>query len=130
MARISSTPCRVPSSPGRPCNMLRATSGSTVVSTVAMSRPTSMRVTLCPRRRARITAAVGAARRMLCHSDPLDLPLEIDAGMLLDAPAHRLAQRFDVGGGGAAEIDQKIAVHRRYLRVAHLQAAAARRVDE
>src|SRR5215471_21800677 len=77
-----------------------------------------------------IAAAAGAARRMLCHSDPLDLPLEIDAGMLLDAPAHRLSQRFDVGGAGAAEIDEKIAVHLRHLRVAHLQAAAARRVDE
>ena len=43
MPRISSTPCSVPSSPGRPCSTLRATSGLTVVSTVAMSRPTSMR---------------------------------------------------------------------------------------
>jgi hypothetical protein len=56
----------------------------------------------------------------LYHSDPLDLPFEIDAGMLLDAPAHRLAQRFDIGGGGAAEIDEKISVHLRHLRVAHL----------
>src|SRR6516225_7373367 len=50
IARISSTPCSVPSSPGRPCSMLRATSGLTVVSTAAMSRPTSMRVTRWPRR--------------------------------------------------------------------------------
>src|SRR6266550_442593 len=77
-----------------------------------------------------LAAAAGPAWRLLCHSDPLDLPLEIDAGMLLDAPAHRLAQRFDISGGGAAEIDEKIAVHLRHLRVAHLQAAAARRVDE
>src|SRR5262249_13570186 len=34
------------------------------------------------------------------------------------------------GGGGAAEIDQKIAVHLRHLRIADFQAAAAGGIDE
>ena len=46
------------------------------------------------------------------------------------APAHRLAQRLDVGGGGAAEIDEKIAVHLRDLGGPVLQAAAAGGIDE
>src|SRR5215467_8566980 len=142
IARISSTPCSVPSSPGRPCSMLRATSGLTVVSTTAMSRPTSMRVTRWPRRASasaqalperndisrsadqppirtatcllilrprrdadslvppnRIEIGVGVercdpalarrstvnvvagAKQTLRHSDPLDLPLELHAGI-------------------------------------------------
>ena len=46
------------------------------------------------------------------------------------APAHRLAQRLDIGGGGAAEIDQEIAVHLRDLRGPVFQATAAGGVDE
>src|SRR6266849_3446757 len=153
MARISSTPCSVPSSPGRPCSMLRATSGLTVVSTAAMSRPTSMRVTRWPRResasaqalperneisrsadqppirtatcllmlvgptadspRASIESRMGGTSRvrLFCRSDPLDLPFKLDVGILFDALAHGLAQIFELGGGGAAQIDEKIAVH-------------------
>ena len=36
----------VPSSPGQPCSMLSATSGLSSVRTLAMSRPTSMRVSV------------------------------------------------------------------------------------
>src|SRR5215467_13724237 len=50
MPRISSTPCNVPSSPGRPCRTLKAMSGLSVRSAVATSRPTSTRVTRCPLR--------------------------------------------------------------------------------
>src|SRR4029453_4476513 len=70
------------------------------------------------------------AKRVLCHPDPLDLPLKLDAGMLFAPPTHRLAQRLDVAGAGAAEIDQKIAVHLRHLRIADLQPAAAGSIDE
>src|SRR6478736_8515986 len=66
----------------------------------------------------------------LSRSDPLDLPFELDAGILAYAPAHRLAQRLDVGGGGAAEIDEKIAVHLRDLGGPVFQAAAAGGIDE
>ncbi len=48
----------------------------------------------------------------------------------MHARAHRLAQRLDVGGGGAAEIDQEVAVQLRHLRVADLEAAAAGGVDQ
>src|SRR5215468_9154312 len=184
IARISSTPCSVPSSPGRPCSMLRATSGLTVVSTAAMSRPTSMRVTRWPRRASASAQALperndisrsadqppirtatcllilrptcdadplallnrtgyrrpassvairraGRARRStLRRSDPHDLPLELHAGIFFDASTHRLAQRLDVGGGGTAEIDQKIAVHLRHLRAPDFEAAAAGGIDE
>src|SRR5215472_14324709 len=182
MARISSTPCSVPSSPGRPFSMLRATSGLTVVSTAAMSRPTSMRVARWPRRasasaqalpecndisrsadqppirtatcllilrpicdadclyhsigsirragRARRVNIVTGAKQPLRHSDPHDLPLELHAGIIFDASTHRLAQRLDVGGGGTAKIDQKIAVHLRHLRAPDFEAAAAGGIDE
>ena len=63
-------------------------------------------------------------------ADPLDLPFELDAGLRLDARAHGLAQRLDVGGGGAAEIDQEIAVQLGDLRVADHEAAAAGGVDQ
>src|SRR5712691_11530435 len=62
--------------------------------------------------------------------DPLDLPFELDAGFLLDASSHRLAQGLDVGGAGAAEIDQEIAVHLRDLRATDLEPAAAGGIDE
>src|SRR6476620_12102843 len=66
----------------------------------------------------------------LRHSDPLELPFELDARRLLHAPAHRLAQSLDIRGGGAAEIDQEVAVHLRNLGVAVFQAAAAGGIDE
>src|SRR5262249_47691762 len=61
------------------------------------------------------------------HSDPdpLDLPFELDAGILLHALADGFAQALDVGGGGVAGVDQKIAVHLRDLRVTDDEAAAA-----
>src|SRR5262249_52017844 len=122
-ARISrARPTTLPSKPQRACSSSPARSADSLIT---LKEPRAV-----PGSRVPLAAAAGAAKRMLCHSDPLDLPLEIDAGMLLDAPAHRLAQRFDVGGAGAAEIDEQIAVHLRHRRVAHLQAAAARRVDE
>ena len=66
----------------------------------------------------------------LRHSDPLDLPFQLDARRLLHAPAHRLAQGLDIRGGGAAEIDQEVAVHLRNLGVAVFQAAAAGGINE
>src|SRR5437764_7411894 len=71
-----------------------------------------------------------SGRGLLRHSDPLDLPVQRDAGILLHALAHGLAQRLDVGGGGTAEVDQEIAVHLRHLGVAELEAPAAGGVDE
>src|SRR5262245_2997312 len=67
---------------------------------------------------------------MLCHSDALDLPFEIDAGVFFDPPTHRLAQDLDVGSGGTAEVDQTIAVHRRHLRIPTREAPAPRSIDE
>src|SRR5262249_39619753 len=43
---------------------------------------------------------------------------------------HRLAQDLDVGSGGTAEVDQKIAVHRRHLRIPNLKATAPGGIDE
>src|SRR5215469_1815809 len=60
-----------------------------------------------------------------CHSDPLDLPFQLDAGIFLHAPTHRLAQRLDVGRDGAAEVDQEVAVHFGNLRITDLEPAAA-----
>src|SRR5262249_27719783 len=65
-----------------------------------------------------------------CHSDPLDLPSQLDAGILLHALAPRLAQRLDVGGAGAAEVDQEVAVHFGHLRIADLESAAADGIDQ
>src|SRR3954466_9439156 len=77
-----------------------------------------------------MAAGSSAEYRRLRRADPLDLPFELDAGILAHAPAHRLAQRLDVGGGGAAEIDQKIAVHLRNLGGPVFQAAATGGIDE
>src|SRR5262245_15189922 len=88
---------------------------------------------------ARATSArrVGTARKRAPlptlrrrHPDPLDLPFELDAGILFHARPHRLAQGLDVGGGGAAEIDQEVAVHLRHLGAADREAAAAGGVDD
>src|SRR5215216_5960069 len=64
------------------------------------------------------------------NADPLDLPLELDAGGFAYPRAHGLAKRLDVGGAGAAAVDQKIAVQLRHLRVADDEAAAAGGVDQ
>src|SRR5438552_14512035 len=66
-----------------------------------------------------------ASGRSSGSADPLDLPIEIDARGLLHALTHGLAQRLDVGGSRAAEIDQKVAMHLGDLGVADLEAAAA-----
>src|SRR6187200_206697 len=58
-------------------------------------------------------------------ADALDFPVELDAGLFLHPPAHRFAQRLDVGRRGPAEIDQEVAVHFRHLGVADFQPAAA-----
>src|SRR5438093_1524356 len=79
MPRISSMPCSVPSSPGRPCSTLSATSGLTVPRTVAMSRPTSMRVTRYPSR----TSASAQA-----------LPERSDTSRAADQPPIRTATCF------------------------------------
>src|SRR5262249_19779505 len=63
-------------------------------------------------------------------SYPLDLPFELDAGTFTHASADGLTQPLDLGGGGAAQIDQEIAVHLRHLRVAQLETAAVGRVDQ
>src|SRR5580704_3251014 len=57
-------------------------------------------------------------------------PFQFDTGIFLDAGTHRLAERFDIGRGRVAEIDQEIAVHLRNLRFADAQSAAARGIDE
>src|SRR3546814_16154800 len=57
----------------------------------------------------------------VCSSDlphPLYLPLKLDAAVLLDAAAHFLPQRFDVGGRRLAEIQQEIEMFFRHLGVA------------
>src|SRR5580692_4927362 len=58
MARISSRPWIAPSSPGRPCSRLSATSGFAVLSASATSRSTSMRVTRKPCRSSASAQAV------------------------------------------------------------------------
>src|SRR5882672_11067929 len=67
---------------------------------------------------------------LLCHADPLDLPFEIDAGILLHARPHRLAERLDIGRAGATLVDEEVAMQLRHLGGTHRQAAAARSVDE
>src|ERR1700738_1210170 len=158
MARTSRIPCRVPSSPGRPCKTLSATSGLTVASPAAISRPTSMRVTREPSResaspqvlpeRSDISRSAdqppirtatcllirsGPSRslaRFDCHADALDLPLEADARVLPHPHAYRLAQVLDVGCACAAEVNQKIAVQLRDLSITKPEPAASRGIDE
>src|SRR5262245_12388479 len=95
----------------------------------AVVRPPSPPPTMRMGSRANIKAA-NNARRLPYHTNPLDLPVEIDAGGLLHAGAHGLAQGLDIGGGGVAEVDQEVAVHLRDLGVADLDAAAAGGVDQ
>jgi hypothetical protein len=63
-------------------------------------------------------------------ADPLDLPFEHNAARLEHAASDLLAERFEIGGGRLAAIDEKVAVHGRNLGVAEAQAAAARLVDQ
>src|SRR6185312_17007136 len=63
------------------------------------------------------------------YPDSLDFPFQVDPGVRPDAFAHRLAERLDVGGGCAAEIDEEVAVQLGDLRVAGLEPAAAGLVD-
>ena len=46
----------------------------------------------------------------LPHADAFDFPFEFDAGMRFDPLAHGFAERFDIGGGGAVNIDLEIRV--------------------
>src|SRR5258705_3711399 len=63
-------------------------------------------------------------------ADPLDFPIKFDAGILFHALAHGLAQCLDVGGAGATEIDQKIAMQFRDLRIADRKPTAICAVDK
>src|SRR3974390_1555018 len=74
--------------------------------------------------------AIRIASSDIPHSDALDLPLELDAALLFHTPTHCLAECFNVGGRRAAEIDEKIAVQLRHLRLADAQATAARFIDQ
>ena len=68
--------------------------------------------------------------RLYRDADAVDLPLQRDAGALVDALPHSLAERLDVGGARFAEIDQEIAMHLRDLCIADTQSPAAGSVDE
>src|SRR5260370_41232590 len=81
------------------------------------------------------TEGQGPHLTRLCRSlrrraDAFDLPFERDAAGPEDPAPHFLAQRFKVGSGRSAEIDEKVAVHGRDLRLAEAQAAATRSVDQ
>ena len=62
----------------------------------------------------------------LC-ADALDLPFERDAGIVLHAPAHLLAQLLDVGRRRVAAVDQEVAVQLGHLRVADDRGRGSRR---
>ena len=64
------------------------------------------------------------------NADAVDFPFQRHAGRGEHAAAHFLAQPFEVGGGGAAGVDQEVAVLLRYLRAAAGQAAAAGGIDQ
>ena len=143
-----------PSSPHLPCSALKATSGFRSVSTVAMSRSTSIGVDLeagaaqrarrrpCRKRgspRAPPTsrpsarrhvvscgAAFHARARLSGDADALDLPFELDAGCLAHALAHGLAEFLDLRGRGAAFVDQEVAVQLGDLRRADRRSRAGR----
>src|SRR6185437_5864519 len=88
------------------------------------------------RPRARTTSRPSARRRggswraLRRPADAADLPIEGDARALAHAPAHFLAQPLDIGGGGAAGVDQEIGVLLRDHRAAAHEAAAAGAVDQ
>src|SRR5215831_17677648 len=143
MPRTSSTPCKVPSSPGRPCSTLSATSGLRACSLVEISRLTSMRLTRKPIRSSASAQALPERndtsrsadhppmRTATCfilsaiQTDSFDLPFQIDAGMRLHPLPHGFAQRFDVGRAGAAKIYEKVAVELGNLRPTDGESAAA-----
>jgi hypothetical protein len=63
------------------------------------------------------------------QSQPLDFPFQPDAGILQHPRAHGFTQVFELIARSRAGVDHEIAVHRRHLRPAHGQAAAARLID-
>src|SRR5690348_3665415 len=63
-------------------------------------------------------------------ADPLDFPFQLDARIFFDALSHRLAEHLDVGSGGAATIDQEVAMQLRHLRSTDDQSAATRGIDQ
>src|ERR1700680_5169313 len=67
---------------------------------------------------------------VLPQADALDLPFQLDAGIVLHAPAHGLAEVLDIRRGGTAKIDQEVTVQLRDLSIAEPQPAATRCVDE
>src|SRR5208337_3477951 len=79
-----------------------------------------------------LESRMGGASSVLLVSRPypLDFPIKFDATMLLDALAHNFAQIFDLGGGGAAPIDEKIAVQLGCLGVAQPQTTASGGVNK
>src|SRR6202048_4392144 len=66
----------------------------------------------------------------LPQADALDLPFQLDAGIILHARAHGLAEILDIRRGGTAKIDQEVTVQLRTLSIAEPQPAATRCVDE
>ena len=70
------------------------------------------------------------AKLFLQQADPLDLPFQIDAGIVLHAPAHGLAEILDICGGRTAKINQEVTVQLRHLSVAEPEPAATCCVDE
>src|SRR5215468_3265748 len=64
------------------------------------------------------------------HADPLDLPFELDARGFPHAQPHHLAERLDVGGAGAAPVDEEVAMQLGDLGGPYRQAAASGGVDE
>ena len=61
------------------------------------------------------------------HADALDLPFQRDAADRVHAAAHLLAQAFEVGGGGAAGVEQEVAVLLADLRAAARAGRGSRR---
>src|SRR5262245_21166405 len=143
MSRISSMPCNVPSSPGRPCSRLSATSGLSARNVAAISRFTSTRLTRYPVRSSASAQALPERndtsrsadhppiKTATCfiasafYSKALDLPFEFYTRVCLYFLTDGLAKRFDIGRGRAAEIDQKVAVKFGHLRPTNGKAAAA-----
>ncbi len=72
----------------------------------------------------------GELRSLGWNTDAFDFPFEHDSAMRENALAHKLAELFDIGGGGALIVDEKIAVHLGHMRAAYAKTAAARRVNE
>ena len=58
------------------------------------------------------------------HAHAFDFPFEFDAEFRLHPRAHLFAERFDVGGGGVARVDQEVAMLLADLAPPMLQTAA------